>query len=157
MRFSGHNGVAAVEAAVCLPVLAIIIFGAIEVSGGIFQEYNVQASAYELSKVALRKDSTCSDVQAMAEQLLPNQDIENYTINIDVEPRTVNLDSVEPPAVTSFVITSSSATDGLEELPRGTLLRLSLEADRPRVSGRGFFRVFLGERINADSVFVKEF
>ena len=153
-----RKGVAAVEAAVCLPVLALIFFGALEVSGGIYQEYNAQASTFELSKVALSKFTTCDDIQDFAESLLPQQGFNTYSIAIVVEPRTVNSDSVESPLVTNFVIPiSGSTTDGLDELPRGTLLRLTLTADRPSVGRLGFARNFLSAQITSDCVFVKEF
>ena len=157
-RTKKRTGVAAVEAAVCLPVLALVFFGALEVSGGIFQEYNAQASTFELSKIALSKFTTCDDVQDYAASLLPQQRFNNYSIAIEVEPRTVNSSSVNSPTVTSFNIPSSGATtDGLDELPRGTLLRLTLTADRPSVGGLGFTHTFLSAEITSDCVFVKEF
>lgn len=153
------QGVAAVEAAVCLPVLALIVFGALEVTGGIFQEYNLQASAFELAKVALRRNATCEDIQDQAAAILPSQDFPTYSINLDIEPRTVNADSVEPPTgPTSFAIPSSgSAPLGLETIPRGTLMRITVTADRPRIPGRGLFYSFLNPQATADAVFVKEF
>ncbi len=153
-----RNGVAAVEAAVCLPVLAVIFFGSLEVSGGIFQEYNAQATAFELSKVALNTRSTCDDVQALAAQIMPQHGFTNYSITIDVLPRTVNADSVEAPLVTTFSIPQTGdTTAGLDELPRGTLLRLTLVTDRPAIAGLGLSRSMLGNEIASDCVFVKEF
>ena len=153
-----RNGAAAVEAAVCLPLLVLIFFGSVEISGGIFQEYNAQASAYELSKVALTKGKTCDDVQTLASQIMPQQDFATYSMTIDVQPRTVNADSVDVPTITTFNIPQSgSTTSGLEQLPRGTFLRLTLTVDRPEIAGIGLSRAFLGNQIVADCVFVKEF
>ena len=153
-----RNGVAAVEAAVCLPLLALIFFGSLEISSGIFQEYNAQASAFEMSKVALAKFKSCDDVQALAAQVMPQHGFTNYSITIDVEPRTTNADSVELPVVTSFLIPmTGSTTAGLDELPRGTLLRLTLVSDRPAIAGLGLTRNFLSSQITSDCVFVKEF
>lgn len=153
-----RRGAAAVEAAVCLPILVLIIIGAIEVSGGIFQEYNAQACAYELSKVALRSQSTCEDVQAHAETILPQLEFATYSIRIEVVPRSENLDSVDAPTITSFDIPQSGAAPvGLDEVPRGTLLRLTVSADRPAVAGRGLARAYLNSEVSADCVFVKEF
>lgn len=153
-----RDGVAAVEAAVCLPILFVIIFGAIEVSGGIFQEYNAQACAFELSKVALESGTSCEDVQTKANALLPQLEFTNYSIEIEVVPRSVNADSVEPAVISSFSFSQSgSAPAGLEDIPRGTLLRLTLTLDRPAIAGRGFARAFLSNQIETDCVFVKEF
>ena len=157
-KSSKRNGVAAVEAAVCLPLLVLIFFGSLEVSGGIFQEYNAQASAFELSKVALTKGKDCTDVQTLAAQMLPQQDFVTYSITIDVEPRTVNSDSVDTPAITIFNIPQTGTpTNGLDELPRGTLLRLTLTVDRPPIAGIGLSTKFLTNQIVSDCVFVKEF
>ena len=157
-KLSLRRGVAAVEAAVCLPILVLVMLGALEVSSGIFQEFNVQSCAYEFSKVALRSGSSCTDVQLLADELMPQFDFSTYSIQIDVIPRTVNADTVEPAQVTSFSIPQSgSAPAGLEDIPRGTLLRLTVTADRPAIAGQGFTRSFLNGEISSDCVFVKEF
>ena len=153
-----RRGVAAVEAAVCLPILVLVMLGALEVSAGIFQEYNAQSCAYELSKVALRPGSSCTDVQQVAEQIMPQFDFATYSIQIDVTPRTANASTVDPPQITSFSIPQSgTAPAGLEDTPRGTLLRLTVTAARPSITGRGFTRSFLDGEISSDCVFVKEF
>ncbi len=153
-----RRGAAAIEAAVCLPVLAIIIFASIEISGGIFQQYDAQAAAYEISKIALKNGNSCDDVQAAAQELLPQLGFESYNIEIDVVTRTANAASVETPAVNHFDIPSSgTTTPGLDQLPRGTLLKLTLTIDRPKIAGLGFFKQFLGTQISADCTFVKEF
>ncbi len=153
-----RDGAAVTEAAICLPVLAFIIFAAVEISSGIFHEYNIQASCFEISKVALRSNASCADVQSMANQVLPHSDFETYTVTIEVEPRTVNQDSVEPTSEFTFEFTSDSVPpEGLENLPRGTLLRLTLTADRPPVVGLAFVREYFPSQIDADSVFIKEF
>ena len=157
-HYQNRKGGAAVEAACCLPVLLLIMTSAIEISGGLFQEYDLQVCAYELSKTALHSKSTADDVQAQAQEILPQLGFTNYQITIEVEPRTVNTNSVDPPAVTSFTIPSSgSTTAGLDQLPRGTLLRLTIVADRRSISGIGFMAKMLPTDVNADCVFVKEF
>ncbi len=157
MKKSRRTGAAAVEAACCLPVLMLIVFSAIEVSGGIFQEYDLQVTAFELSKTALESGNSCADVQAFAEQIMPQLGFEDYEVTIEVEPRTVNNDSVESVPATSFSFTRhSTPPSGLELLPRGTLLRLTLVADRPAVSGGRLMGSLLNAEIDADCVFVKE-
>jgi len=153
-----RKGTSAVEAAVCLPVLVLVIFGAVEVSGGVFQDYDAQASAYELSKIALRSDGTCEDVQTLAANLLPQLGFVNYEIMITVQSRTVNANSVSVPVQSTFHIPKSGpVTPGLEDLPRGTLVKLTLTADRPSIAGRREFRTYLSSKVQSDCVFVKEF
>lgn len=156
--FDSRNGVAAVEAAICLPLIALIIFSAMEISGGVFQDYDSQSAAYELSKVALRSENSCDDVQAAAAAILPNAGYENYSVEINVVPRTVNADSVDPPTVTTFSVPKTgSTTTGLEAVPRGTLLKLTLTVERPRIPGQGFMQSYFAGPIVCDCVFVKEF
>lgn len=153
-----RDGVAAVEAALCLPMISLIMFGAIEISGGIFQEYNAQAAAFELAKVALTSQSTCDDVQDMASQIMPQLGFDTYDISIVTESRTTNSDSVAPPTITNFTIPKTGATTaGLDEVPRGTLLKLTLTATRPQTPGLPGLSDFMGTQIDAECVFVKEF
>lgn len=153
-----RRGVAAVEAAVCLPLLVLILVSAVEVSGGLFQQYDIQATAYELSKVALQRQSTSEDVQDLADQLAPQLGFNNYQITIEVTARTVNQQTVEPPTTMLFTIEQNgSATAGLESVPRGTLLTLTITADRGNTPGFGLMQNFLSPQISASCVFVKEY
>ena len=156
-KFQFRRGVAAVEAAICLPILAVIVFGAVEVSGGVFQEYNAQSCVYELGKTALAPQKSCNDVKVLADQMLPQWGFTKYVIDIAVIARTVNSGSVEAPAVTAFRIKEGeTAPDGLEDVPRGTMLRMTLRADRP-TSVTDFYSATLGTQVSSECVFVKEF
>ncbi len=152
-----RRGVAAVEAAICMPVLAVFIFGAVEVSGGIFQEYNAQSCVYELGKTALAPQKSCGDVKVLADQMLPQWGFSNYIIDIEVMARTFNAESVDAPTITAFRINEGQAAPaGLEEVPRGTMLKMTLKADRP-TSVTDFYSATLGTQVTSECVFVKEF
>lgn len=157
-RSQRRCGSAAVEAAVCFPVIFLIIIASIEVCGGMFQNYDAHAAAFELTKKALVRTTTSDDLQAEAATLLPQLGFDTYSVRIDVLDRTVNADSVEPTSHSTFLIPQTGvATPGFEELPRGTVLRLTLTVDRPAVPGRGMIRKYLDGEIHSDCVFVKEF
>ncbi|MEL7496465.1 MAG: TadE/TadG family type IV pilus assembly protein [Planctomycetota bacterium] len=127
-----RSGAAAVEAAVCFPVIFLILVASIEVCGGMFQNYDAHTAAFELSKQALKRNTTTDDLQAKAAQLLPQLGFDTYDVRIDVLPRTVNTESVESTPYSTFLIPQTGvATPGLEELPRGTILRLTLTVERP--------------------------
>ena len=57
-----RSGLAAVELAVCLPMLVLLVLGAIELSGFIFLKQGLTAAAYEAVRVAVKRDA--SEVQA---------------------------------------------------------------------------------------------
>lgn len=139
-------------------MIFLIIVASVEVCGGMFQNYDAHAAAFELTKKALLRTTTSEDIQAEAAILLPQLGFDNYDIKIDVLNRTVNADSVESTTHTTFSIPQTGIpTPGLEELPRGTVLRLTLTVDRPAIPGRGMIRKYLENEIHSDCVFVKEF
>ena len=53
-----RNGAATVELAVCLPVLALLVFGSIEAASFIFLKQSLQVAAYEGVREAIRADTT---------------------------------------------------------------------------------------------------
>lgn len=161
MSLSRHKrraGGAAIEAAVCLPLIVFILLASIEMCNGLFESYNAHAATFELSKLALERSTTCDQVQAKANQILPALGFEDYEIVIDVEERDVNEDSVEETSFSSFSIPQTGPTSsGLELVPRGTILRLRLKVDRMSQTSRGLFHYYLNPTIETDCVFVKEF
>lgn len=143
------------ETAVVLPLVILVMLGSIELCEGVQQQVRARTVLHECSKIAARGASTSTDVLDMALALLPQQDVTDFTIQIDAVSRTVNQASVEAPAVTSFTISSDgTVTPGLEDLPRGTLLEMKLDAVRPP-SGAGLSK-YMGAKIEARCVFVKE-
>ena len=53
-----RKGAATVELAVCLPVLALLVFGSIEAASFIFLKQSLQVAAYEGVREAIRSDTT---------------------------------------------------------------------------------------------------
>lgn len=82
-----RRGLATVEAAACAPVLAILVFGAIQTSDTINLQHVVTLAAYEGTLAASHDDATKSDVISRAEALLAALDVEGYTVSVssDVE------------------------------------------------------------------------
>lgn len=149
-----RRGAALVEAAVCLPLILMLVVGSIELCQEIFQQHAAKAAAHECSRVAAsgRKDGT--HVQEIASEVLAQRGLGDFDIDIDVAPRTVNVASVAAPTITHFDIPSSGApTSGLGSVPRGTLLRLKLSVKRPSpIASIGLF----GSEIQSQVYFVKE-
>lgn len=148
-------GTAAAETAVVLPLVVLVMLGSVEVCGGVHQQYRVRGVLHECAKFAAKGETTSTQLQNQAQTLLSGIDINNYTIQLDVVARTVNVGSVAAPSVTNFTFPSGGgATPGLEGIPRGTVLRMSITADRPSL-GAGLTR-YMGPTLQSNCVFVKE-
>ena len=158
VRRNRRRGTAAVEAAACFPLIVMLVLASVELSAGYFHQHTLRATAHECAKLTAREGTTTSDVQSLATQLLGQRKMGvGYTVNIDTVTRTVNMGSVDPPTgPTSFTFSDSGTPPpGLEEMPRGTLLRLRISAIRPAIAGVGVVR-YLSPNMSAECFFVKE-
>lgn len=85
-RFTRHHagrrrGVAAVEFAVCLPVIILVVFGAIEASSFIFLKQSLSVAAYEGIREAVRTDSTTAEATLRAENILSSRFVQDFQIS----------------------------------------------------------------------------
>jgi len=78
----GHNrrGLAAVEFAICLPVLALLVFGSIEATAFIFLKQSLHVAAYESVRTGSRADATQADATNRARAILDSRDVRGATI-----------------------------------------------------------------------------
>lgn len=149
-----RRGAALVEAAVCLPLMLLLILGSIELCQGVYQQHAVRATAHECARVAASGEKDGLDVQHIANEVLLQRGLDNFDIDIDVTPRTVNVGSVPPAAVTHFdILPGGVPTSGLANLPRGTLLRLKMTVTRPNSIS---FIGLLDSTIHSQVYFIKE-
>ena len=77
---ANRRGVAVVELAVCLPVLLILVVGAIEGSNFIFLKQAVTVAAYESAQVATRANGKKAVAEQRANQILTARSIDQSTI-----------------------------------------------------------------------------
>jgi Flp pilus assembly protein TadG len=75
-----RRGVATVELAVCLPVLLLLVVGAIEGSNFIFLKQAVTVAAYESVHVVSRAGGSATEARTRAEQILAARSIDGATI-----------------------------------------------------------------------------
>jgi Flp pilus assembly protein TadG len=75
-----HRGVAAVEFAVCLPVLVLLVFGAIEASSFIFLKQSLNVAAYEGIREAVRIGSNNASGVARAQNILVARTVNDFNI-----------------------------------------------------------------------------
>jgi Flp pilus assembly protein TadG len=81
LRRAQRRGVATVELAVCLPVLLLLVVGAIEGSNFIFLKQAVTAAAYESAQVVTRVGGTKANADVRANQILTARSIDKSTIS----------------------------------------------------------------------------
>jgi len=78
---SNRRGVAAVEFAVCLPVLALLVFGAIEASSFIFLKQSLNVAAYEGIRQSIRIGSSNADGADRAQNILTAHTVNDFNIS----------------------------------------------------------------------------
>ncbi|WP_186775647.1 TadE family protein [Rubripirellula tenax] len=79
---STRRGVAAVEFAVCLPVLTFLVFGSIELSNGVYTKQAATAAAYEAARVATAAGGSESVARARVDEVLQGLNITGATVTI---------------------------------------------------------------------------
>ena len=83
-------GVATVELAIVLPVLMVLVFGAIEICQRLQVKQSALIAAYEACRVATRQISDAQSVQAHAETLLSQQNVKGATVTIGHQKRAAH-------------------------------------------------------------------
>jgi len=148
---------AAVEMAFCAPFILLIVVGSVELSGGLHHQHSIRVAAHQAAIAASKGPGDAEMVRQAASEILTQRDMVDFDIDIDVVPRTVNTAGVEIAPITHFDIPATGAvTAGLDEVPRGTVLQLTITATRPDIPGFGMARNLLEDSVSASCVFVKE-
>jgi len=77
-----RRGVAAVEFAVCLPVLVLVVFASVEACTMIFLRESLTVAAYESGRVALEKEVAAADVIARGDALLTERSVSGGVVQV---------------------------------------------------------------------------
>ena len=75
-----RGGIAAVEFAVCLPVIILLVFGAIEASSFIFLKQSLNVAAYEGIRESIRIDSNNANGVNRAENILDARNVRDFDV-----------------------------------------------------------------------------
>jgi Flp pilus assembly protein TadG len=122
-------GAAAVEFAVCLPLIVLIVAGSIEGASLLFLRQALIQSSYEGVKVAIKEDSVNSDVTNVALAVTDGRNLNG--VNVETVPGNI------------------------QSVPQGELIRVRVTA--PTAGNSLFFNgVFTLPSITAEAVMVKE-
>ena len=91
-RFANRKAAAAVELAVCLPVIVLLAIGSIESASMIFLRQTLVQSAYETAKEAVKRNVDQATAFVRGRQVLEAREVSGETITFD-PPVTDGLDS----------------------------------------------------------------
>lgn len=128
-RAQARRGAAAVEFAVCLPVVLLVVFGSIQAASMLFLRQAAIQAAYEGVKVAISDRGTDELAREAAQSVLDGRQLTGVTI--DVQPSGVA--TLEPGTVIDVIVSAPS--------DQNTLFP---------------FGVFTGSIVSANAVMVKE-
>ena len=73
-------GTAATETAVALPLLVILVFGAIEMANGVFLKQSMNLAAYEAAKVITRPGTNQTLATTRCAQIMAIRKVSTYTL-----------------------------------------------------------------------------
>lgn len=77
-----RRGIAAVEFAVCLPMILMLLMGTIEACSMIYLKQTLSVSAYEGIRAAILPDATTSSVMDRANAVLTSRGVRDGTVTI---------------------------------------------------------------------------
>lgn len=123
------KGTATVEAAVCLPLLLVLVFGSIEASNAIFLKQSLSMAAYETVKTAAAPVGTDTAARQRCGEVMAVRDISNYDV------------SFSPASVTATT-------------PRGTRIGVTVTADAD-AAALGPLWFFTGRKLSATVYMVR--
>ncbi len=81
VRKGWRKGIAAVEFAVCLPVIVLLVFGAIEASSFIFLKQSLSVASYEGIREAAKDGGTLGTATARAEAILNSRGVNDFNVD----------------------------------------------------------------------------
>lgn len=122
-RRGRRKGAAMIEFAVCLPVIMVIVFGAIEAASMLFLRQALIQSAYEGVKIAVRTDAENNDAVAAAEAVAAGRRIDDLVVTFD----PVNIQSAAKGEL--IRVTVSAPGDANSLIPYGPFKNRTIAAE----------------------------
>lgn len=140
-----RRGAAAVELAVSLPVLVLLLFGTIESCTMIFLQQSLEIAAYESARVAILPKVSASDVEATANGILDTRRVHGGKVTIKLVQYSEEQGGWVSVDVPSF-----------QDAPYGTFIKVEVAA--PCNSNAVFNLQFFGNKeLTGSAAFMKEF
>ncbi|MGV3607265.1 MAG: TadE/TadG family type IV pilus assembly protein [Planctomycetaceae bacterium] len=112
LRSSPRRGTSTVEFAVCLPLVAALVFGVIEVSNAVFLQNALTSAAYEAANVASQSGGTATNAQSRAQAVLSGLGVTSATVTISPAVTASTPLATEITVTCSAPLTANSLTFG---------------------------------------------
>lgn len=125
---ASRAGVAALEAAISVPLIVTIVFGAIELSNAIFLRQSLNIAAYEAAKVITRPGTNEALARTRCREIMNIRSVSTFSLSFS-------------PAVTTAT-------------PRGTAVTVTLSAPASNLS-YGPVRFMTGKNLSTSVVMVR--
>jgi Flp pilus assembly protein TadG len=77
------RGVAAVELALCIPVLLVLVIGTVEACNIVFLKQSLTTAAYEGARTAIGSGATTADVENQCQQILKERKVASGSITVN--------------------------------------------------------------------------
>jgi len=78
-----RRGAAAVELAICLPLLVLLVMASIEACTMIFLDHSLTIASYEGVRAGINYDGTNADVLSRANAIINSRDIKGATVELN--------------------------------------------------------------------------
>lgn len=85
---NARKGAATLELAICLPVLAVLVFGMIEACNAIFLKQALSVSAHEACRTAISRTGTVAAARQKATDVLAARGIQDATVQFQPSPES---------------------------------------------------------------------
>ena len=108
-RHQPRQGNAAIELAVTLPLMALIVFGSVEVCSQIHTKQAIETAAYECVRTAITASATDAQVQAKMTEILASRGINGATLA--TKPSSIN--NVKPGDRITVTISAPAASNSM--------------------------------------------
>jgi Flp pilus assembly protein TadG len=124
-----RRGVATIETAVTLPLLALLTFGSIELSNMMFLRQSMSIAAYEGGRSATRPGGSQGLAQTKIQEILSARGVTSYSVQFN-------------PAITTAT-------------PRGTMIQVTVSTPTTSISYAPF-RLFSGSTVSSSTTMVRQ-
>ena len=101
---ANRKGAAVVEFAVCLPVIIILVLGAIECTTMIFVNQALNVVAYEGIRVAAKRDAETAEVLQRCNEVIAERNLQNAQVTLN----PANIDDLERGTQITINVTAPS-------------------------------------------------